>query len=88
MRCYGPRTSSCNLTVAAQEVKSVVLSDIGYFMVELQRAKLTSKAPLVRKLLVTCQAEKIWFWHHRMNVSHLHRLLGHLNVTCDFGCSQ
>ena len=51
MRCYGPRTSSCNPTVAAQEVKSVVLSDIGYFMLELQRAKHTSKALLVRKLI-------------------------------------
>ena len=51
-RCYGPRTSSCNVTVAAQEVKSVVLSDIGYFMVLLQHAKRTGKAPLVRKINV------------------------------------
>ena len=35
MRCYGPRTSSCNLNVAVQEVKSVVLSDISYFIAEL-----------------------------------------------------
>ena len=35
--------------------------------------------------MVTWQAEKIWFWHYRMNVLHLQKFLGHLNVTCDFG---
>ena len=79
MRCYGPRTSSCNPTVAAQEVKSVVLSDIGYFMLELQRAKHTSKAPLVRKIIDNLSS--------RENLV-LASLYERLSSTQTFGASQ